>query len=76
MKRIRLFHAITKITRILGTLAVPMMSINNGVKEAHYHDSILKAPQEHSGDQVVEKWFLRGNTEACLQNEVNMLYNR
>ena len=43
------FHAITKISRILETLAVLMMGINKGAKEAHYHDSILKAPQEHSG---------------------------
>ena len=75
IKRIRPFHAITKISRILEALVVLMMGINRGVKEAHYLDSILKAPQEHSGDQVVEKWFLCGNTVACLQKEVKMLYN-
>ena len=53
-----------------------MMGINKGVKEAHYHDSILKAPQEHSSDQVVEKWFLCDNTVTCLQKEEKMLYNR
>ena len=29
-----------------------MMGINKGVKEAHDHDTILKASQEHPGDQV------------------------
>ena len=32
-----------------------MMSINKGVNEAHYHDPILEASQEHLGDQVMEK---------------------
>ena len=30
------FHAITKISRILGTLAVLMMGMNKGVKETQY----------------------------------------
>ena len=48
------FHAIPKISRILDASAVLMLNLNKGVNEAHYHDSILKASQEHLGDQVVE----------------------
>ena len=47
------FHAITKISRILRMLAMFMMGIKKSIKEAQYHDSILKASQEHSGDQVM-----------------------
>ena len=49
------FYAITKITKILDASAVLMMSINKGVNEAHYHDPILEASQEHLGDQVTGK---------------------
>ena len=49
------FHAITKISRILEALTVLVMGINKGVEEAHHHDSILKASQEHIGDQVMQK---------------------
>ena len=58
------FHAIYKISRILDVSAVLMMSINEGVNEAHHHDPILEASQEHQGDQVMEKmaspWKHRG----------------
>ena len=37
------FHAITKISRILGISAMLMMGINKSIKEAQYHDSISKA---------------------------------
>ena len=47
------FHAITKVSRILETLTVLMMGINKGVKETHYHNSMLKALQEQTSDQVV-----------------------
>ena len=50
-----LFHAITKISRILGTLAMLMMSINEIVKETQYHNSILKSSQKHPSDQVVKE---------------------
>ena len=49
------FHVIPKISRILNVSAVLMMSINKGVNEAHYHDPILEALEEHLGDQVMEK---------------------
>ena len=32
-----------------------MMSINKRVNEAHHHDPVLQASQEHLGDQVMEK---------------------
>ena len=58
------FHAITKVSRILNVSAVLIMSINEGVNEAHYHDSKLETSQEHLGDQVMEKmaspWLCRG----------------
>ena len=47
------FHAITKIARILETLAVLMMGINESVKETQHNNTILKALQEHPGDQVM-----------------------
>ena len=49
------FHAFPKVSRILDASAVLMMSINNGVNEAHYHDPTLEASQDHLGDQVMEK---------------------
>ena len=49
------FHAITKISRILDASTVLMMGVNNRVNEAHHHDPILEASQEHLGDQVMEK---------------------
>ena len=30
-----------------------MMGMNIGIKEAQYHNTMLKASQEHPGDQVV-----------------------
>ena len=47
------FHAITKAPRILEALTVLVMGINKGVNDAHHHDSILEASQEHMGDQVM-----------------------
>ena len=49
------FHAIPKNSRILDASAVLMMSINEGVNEAHYYDPMLEASQEHLSDQVMEK---------------------
>ena len=34
-----------------------MMNINNSVKEAHYHDTKLKASHENEGDSHVENDF-------------------
>ena len=52
MKRILPFMQSPKCPG-LEALAVLMMGTNKGVKEAHYHDSMLKNSQEHSGDQVM-----------------------
>ena len=46
-------HVITKVSRIHKASAVLMMGTNKGVKETHYHYSILKALQEQTCDQVV-----------------------
>ena len=53
IKRILPFMQSPKNSRILGILAVLMMGIDKGVKEAHYHNSMLKALQEQTSDQVV-----------------------
>ena len=45
-------YTITKVSGILDT-SVLMMGINKCVNEAHHHDSILEASQEHLGDQVM-----------------------
>ena len=50
-------HAITKISRILGTLAMLVMGINKSVKETQFHNSILKTLQEQTSDQVVQNKF-------------------
>ena len=55
IKRILLFYTITKVSRILDASTVLMMGINKCVNEAHHHDPILEASQEHLGDQVMEK---------------------
>ena len=47
-------YTITKVSRILLTLAVLMMGINKGVEETQYHNSILKALQEQTSDEVVQ----------------------
>ena len=47
-------HAITKVPRIFDNSTVLMMGINKGVKEAHHHNTIVKASQEHPGDQVMQ----------------------
>ena len=49
------FHAITKDSRTLEALTVLVMGMNKGVNESHHHDPILKASQEHLGDQVMQK---------------------
>ena len=48
-------HVITNVPRILDNSTVLMMGINKGAKEAHHHNTILKASQEHSGDQVMQE---------------------
>ena len=70
------FYAITKVSRILDASTVLMMSIHKRVNEAHHHDPTLEASQEHLGDQVMEKWFLRGSTVACHQKDTNISYRR
>ena len=47
------FHAIPKMSRILNISAVVAMGVDKGIHEAHHHDSILEASQEHLGDQVM-----------------------
>ena len=50
------FHAITKVPMILDTSTVLMMGMKKGINEAHHLNPILlKASQEHTGDQVMEK---------------------
>ena len=46
-------HAITKISRILGTWAMLKMGKDKSIKKAQYHYSILNALQEDLSDQVV-----------------------
>ena len=64
------FHAITKIPGIHDASTVLMMSLHKCANEAHHHDPILEAPQEHMGDQVMEKMvsqWKHSSTEACSQ---------
>ena len=46
-------HAVTKVSRILEVSTALVMGIDKCVKEAHHHDPILEASQEHMGDQVI-----------------------
>ena len=47
-----------------------MMGIDKSIKEAENYNSILKASQEHSGDQVMLKQeMLCGHIVARLQKE-------
>ena len=46
------FYTITKVSGILD-VAVKMMGINYGVNKAHHHNPVLKASEEHTGDQVM-----------------------
>ena len=55
MKQILPFMPITKIRGIIDASTVLMMSTHTRVNEAHHHDPILEASQEHMGDQVMEK---------------------
>ena len=48
------FHTITKVPSVCRVKAVFMMGIDKCVKEAQNHNAILKASQEHTGDQVME----------------------
>ena len=48
-------HAITKIQWILDASAVLMISVDKRVNEAHHHDPMLEASQEHLSDQVIDK---------------------
>ena len=58
------FYAITKVSRVLRVKAVLMMGIDTSIKEAQNHNTIMKASQEHLGDQVMKKmislWQHRG----------------
>ena len=49
------FHAIHEVSRIFDVPAVLMKSTNKRINEAHHHDPILEASQEHLGDQIMEK---------------------
>ena len=53
MNRTLPVRKITKVPSVCRIKAVFMMGIDKCVKEAENHDAILKAPQEHLGDQVV-----------------------
>ena len=68
------FHAITKISRILGTLAMLMMGINKSIKETQYHNSISKAVQEQTGDRVVWK-MISLRQHRSMSPEIKMLYS-
>ena len=46
------------------------MGVDRSVKEAHNHNAILKASQEHPGDQVVQLAIFCGAIVACLQKGV------
>ena len=69
------FHAITKVPRILDASTVLMMSIHKCVKEAHHHDPMLQASQEHMGDQVMEK-VVPPWKHSSLVPKRNMSYKR
>ena len=64
------------VSRVLGVKAVFMMGIDKGVKEAHHHNTILKASQEHTSDQVaVTNDFSVAISVACLQKEIKMFFS-
>ena len=46
-------HTITKVPSVCQVTAVLVMSIDECVKKTQNHDAILKASQEHPGDQIV-----------------------
>ena len=71
------FYRITKVSRILDATTV-LMGIHKGVNEAHHHDPILKASQEHLGDQVMEKMVSqwKHSSMSCHQKDLNMSYKR
>ena len=52
MKRILPLMQSPKFPGLTMLLAVLMMSINKCVNEAHHHDPILEASQEHLGDSL------------------------
>ena len=60
----------SKFSRNLDESTVLMMGINKCVNEAHHHDPILEASQEHLNDE--EKMDCRGSTESCPLNDLNM----
>ena len=66
------FHAITKVSRIIDA-SVLMMSINERVNEAHHHDPILEASQEHLGDQVMKKTASPWKLSSLSPNRQNIL---
>ena len=59
------FQAVPKIS----SSAVLMMSINKGVNETHYHESILEPSEEHLGDQVMEKMLSPWKHSSLLPNK-------
>ena len=46
-------HAITKVPGIFDNSTVLMMGINKSIMEGHHNNIILKASQEHPGDQIM-----------------------
>ena len=68
MKRIRSFMQSPKFPGFFDASTVLMMSINKRVNEAHYHDSILKASQKNTGDQVMEKMASPRKRRSMLPN--------
>ena len=64
------FHAITKVPRILDASTVLMMDMYKGVKEAHPHDSILEASQEHLGGQVMQE-MVSSWKYSCLSPKIS-----
>ena len=57
-------HTVTKVPSVCRITAVFVMGIDECVEEAQNHNAMLKPPQEHPRDQVVEQaihwWYNRG----------------
>ena len=71
------FHATTKISRILNASAVLMMGIIKGVNEAHNHDFMQEASEEHLGDQIMETMVSPWKHGSLLPNRsVYIVYGR
>ena len=64
-------HAITKVPRIFNNSKMQVIGINKGDKEAHHHNTKLKASQEHPGDQVMKDMVsLRKYSCMSLEREI------